>query len=271
MDQLFSGLRSLSLPEIAVPGTGIPFDASLDIAPDDPELVAPPWQLGGQAVLELAQFPVEAVQPFVPAGLDILQTWPGYTLGTTAFIAYDRSPVGSYDELVIAPALVRSRDVLSQWVAVIEVDSDTSRRNGRYQWGLPKQLRSFDYRWQPGRADFTIAPAAGEVPLLQASCLEAIPLRELDLPDWLAPVRTALQDLSVPLQLTNLTQLTYKNAGFVRTAARFEGSATAVRFDQLATEAAPDSPYHLLKLRRPLVGLRFERFSLELGTPSPVL
>ncbi|MBW4697701.1 MAG: acetoacetate decarboxylase family protein [Aphanocapsa lilacina HA4352-LM1] len=270
IDQLFSGLRNLSLPDIGVPGTGTPSDPSLDVPMDDPELVMPPWQVGGQAALELAQFPVEAVRPFVPAGLEILQTWPGYTLGTVAFIAYDESPIGPYNELVIAPALVRSGDVISQWVAVMDVDSEVSRRNGRFQWGLPKQLRTFEYTWQPGRADFAVRRAPDLSALVTASCTEALPLHTIDLPEWLSGVRDALQDLSVPLQFGGLNLITYKSGTFLRTAVHFEGGAAAVRFEMRA-EAPDESPYHLLQLRQPLVGLRFERFSFNLAVPTPIV
>lgn len=264
IDQLFSGLENL---RIAVRGSAFPTDPGTDISPEDPEVVAPPWTVTGRAAFELAQFPLEAVRSFVPTDIDILQTWPGYTLGAVAFITYDDSPVGPYNELLVAPALVRYRDYLSLWVGAIDVDSEVSRRNGRYNWGLPKQLRTLNYAWTP--AALSVLDATSHEPLIQASYTDA-PLGEIDLPDWLSGLKSALGNLALPLQTEELRMLTYKAGAYQQTRVRFEGKLRPVSF-RISLPGTQVGAYALLAQRQPLVGLQLERFEIVITSPVAAL
>ncbi len=264
LDSIFSSLRSLPIPPIAVRGTAEPLDPTLDVNRDDPDLIAPPWHVRGRATLEIAQYPLESVRPYVPADIDIVQTWPGYTVGAVAFIAYDDTPVGPYNEVVIAPALVRHRDDFSLWVAAIDVDSESSRRNGRFNWGLPKKIRQFEYAWQPHGAQLKVK-TADSAALIEASYSES-PLSDIDLPEWLESVETTLKNLTVPLNTAGYTLITRKGSSFYRTATRLEGKFVPVTF-QITTTAPSDSPYTVLNVRKPLVGVSFERFEFDLQAP----
>ncbi|MBC8122825.1 MAG: hypothetical protein H7Y22_13415 [Gemmatimonadaceae bacterium] len=263
-EQIFSSFQGLPLPEILVPGTAMPVDPGADIAEDDPTLVPPPWEVAGRAAIEFAQFPIDRVRSHVPLDVDILQTWPGYTFGAIAFITYDRTPVGPYNEIVIAPALVRYRKVLSLWVTSIDVDSEVSYKNGRLNWGLPKEQRSFEYNWHGGGADLTVSSQDGQ--LLSATCTDS-PLREIALPEWMGGLATALRDLTVPLNIEGLAMLTYRKSLYHRTPTRFEGKASPVSF-RMNVSAPEDSPYHLVDRRESLLALAFNPFQLNLSAPG---
>ncbi len=235
---------------VLVPGLAATLDPTLDIEPTDPDLVPPPWSVLSRSALELAQFPVEAVQPYIPADLQIVQTWPGHTLGLTLFVSYEQTPVGAYNEFILAPALVKYRDALSLWVVEIDVDSERSRKNGRFNWGLPKQLRSFLYTWADDRASLKVLGDAAST-LVDASYSHTS-LPSLDLPDW----------------LPQLSLLTYRGGLFQHTPAQVLGKATPASF-RIAVDA-PGTCYDLISQRQPLLGLSFNPARLVLDSPQPI-
>jgi hypothetical protein len=264
LDSVFGTLENL---RVAVRGSAQAVDPGAEVANDAPDLVAPPWQVVGRVALELAQFPLDAVRPFVPVDLDILQTWPGGTLGLVAFISYESTPVGSYNEIVVAPALVRYREAFSLWIAAIDVDSETSLRNGRFQFGLPKQLRALQYQWlTEGGGRFAVDDPADNEALLRASYTDT-PLSDLELPEWLAGVRATLRSLALPLTLDERDLVTYRNSTYQRTRLRFEGTVRPADL-RISVSSARLDAYNLLSLRQSLVGLTCDRFVLDLSPPS---
>ncbi|WP_218081816.1 acetoacetate decarboxylase family protein [Anthocerotibacter panamensis] len=260
----FSGL----LPELLVRGTAPPTDPVAGLDPTDPAVVGPPWTMQGQSVLEFAQFPVDLVRPYIPQDVDIVQTWPGYSLGAVLFICYDQTPIGSYNELVLAPALVRYRSALGLWVTNIDVDSETSRINGRVNWGLPKGITRFTYRWPEdlaGEAEFAVVQEGEQEPFLTATAVPT--LQEIPEPEWLAPVLQNFKNFALPLKLAGSGMLTYRQGLYWNTRSEFEGQGhpTVLR---TRVRAGVEGAYRVIDQRQPLVGLRFPRFTLRLEPPQ---
>ncbi|WP_287129927.1 acetoacetate decarboxylase family protein [Candidatus Cyanaurora vandensis] len=237
------------LAPVVVPGTAIPQDPALDLDPGSHARIPPPWQTRGQAALEFAQFPVALVQDLIP--LDIIQTWPGYTLGVVGFIHYDQTPVGPYNEFIIAPALVRHGTNLSFWVTTMTVDSPASQVNGQSNWGLPKTLGTLDYHW--GEQSFLISGTQGD--LLKASYTN--PTRD---------IVSFLPDLPVPPLSFSLPLLTYTRGKFRAATADFRGAGQLISWRMSALGIDPQ-PYQLVESRETWLGVAFSEFTLTLGAP----
>ena len=86
-------------------------------------------------------------------------------LGLLAFIRYTDSNVGPYDELLwLAPWGLRVGPFRAHSVTHIYVSSEQSRRNGRLEWGIPKQLGRFDVEPAGSRGlRVRVSAAAGPV------------------------------------------------------------------------------------------------------------
>ncbi|MBY0587683.1 acetoacetate decarboxylase family protein [bacterium] len=104
-----------------------------------------PWHLSGQGVQLVQTVDVRDVRRLVPPELSIVSVWPGRTLGVVAFAHYGPGSVLEYDELIIAPAIVRYRGQWGVWVSHIYVNHPLSVQGGRELWGVPKELA--DFRW----------------------------------------------------------------------------------------------------------------------------
>jgi acetoacetate decarboxylase len=102
-----------------------------------------PWQLRGEAIQTLNLVDIDRVRRFVPAELDIVAVFPGKTLGSVYISEYQLGSVLTYNELIIAPALVRDRAKIGGWISHIYVDNPDSAAGGREIWGLPKELAEF--------------------------------------------------------------------------------------------------------------------------------
>jgi hypothetical protein len=88
---------------------------------------------------------IEDVQPLVPPELKIVSIWPGRTLGVVAFAHYGQGSALEYDELIVAPAVVRHGTQWGVWVSHIYVDHPDSLIGGREIWGMPKELAEFHW------------------------------------------------------------------------------------------------------------------------------
>ncbi|MCK9249315.1 MAG: acetoacetate decarboxylase family protein [Solirubrobacteraceae bacterium] len=128
-----------SIPESALT------DELLAALPEEP---APaPWELRARSVMwwgRSGRGARDLVPPAIRRG--------GRTVGRVgAFIRYESTPVGSYDEIIGAIAVRRGRGVVGH-VPFIVVDSAPSVLGGRSNWLLPKGLAEF--HGDPG-ADMT--------------------------------------------------------------------------------------------------------------------
>jgi hypothetical protein len=106
-----------------------------------------PWELAGECVVALVRGARSGAS--LPVGLHPV---PGPLVVTAA--RYTESPVGRYLELAVGePARVGARVGLCMTLMV--VDSPESRRGGRLNWGLPKELGTL--RWLADGDDRTLA------------------------------------------------------------------------------------------------------------------
>lgn len=111
--------------------------------PTIPE-AGPPWELTGRGWVLLSRF-----EPDFYAGCaeipDHLNERGRGDLGVTMFVDYASSDVGPYKELLCAPRRFRFADRRTHWsISTIFVDSEASVVNGRRNWGIPKELATFE-------------------------------------------------------------------------------------------------------------------------------
>jgi hypothetical protein len=164
------------------------------MVPDRPPASAPPpWTLRGNATL-------------------ICQR-----RGILAFVQYTESNVGPYDELLWLAPFQRGPTGRAHRVPAILVSSEASARDGRINWGLPKELARFE-RTQLGADRELVRVTRAEQPV--ASFVRTAPRAGLPLDLRLLPrrARTLVQVLdgycfeTVPaargaVRLTSVSQL----------------------------------------------------------------
>jgi hypothetical protein len=126
------------------------------------------WQPVGHiaTILAVHVVRVEAVRPFVPAGLQIVPVWRGSTLATVLMSDYGEGSTLPSRELAIAGALVHHAGRVAPLITHIYVDSPDSVVGGR-RMGLPKELATFDWR----------GDAAGSVSVARADGVAVLTLR----------------------------------------------------------------------------------------------
>lgn len=107
-----------------------------------------PWTVQGYAILTLHLVSIDRVRPLIPAELEIISVWPGKTIGSVYLSNYGSGSVLEYNELIVAPALVRYQGKIGGWISHIYVDNADSVAGGREIWGLPKELAEFT--WEQG-------------------------------------------------------------------------------------------------------------------------
>jgi Acetoacetate decarboxylase (ADC) len=96
-----------------------------------------PWRLSGECIVGLARG--GGGREPLPSGIERL---PGPCLVLGA--QYDESPVGPYRELAVAePARLGAR--VGMCVTTMVVTTTESRRAGRANWGLPKELGTLEW------------------------------------------------------------------------------------------------------------------------------
>ena len=101
-----------------------------------------PWQLKGKGIILTYCFDKSwvAEQGFLSA--DREGQFRG-GLGFVMLVNYAESPVGPYKELLFIPG--KFQDTRKQSITKIYVDSEDSTRNGRWNWGIPKQTAQIDW------------------------------------------------------------------------------------------------------------------------------
>ena len=118
-----------------------------------------PWFLNGPIHLACNLIDVKRARPAIPPELDIIQVWPGLTLGGLYWAAYQTGSIISYHELIVTSALVRYGGKVGSWISHIYVDNEDSLHGGLDIWQLPKQLACFTWN------DHQITVAQGNQPL----------------------------------------------------------------------------------------------------------
>jgi hypothetical protein len=123
-----------------------------------------PWTLSGNAVAIMRLTPIERIADQVPSPLSVVPILPGRTLSIFYIARYAEPSTVQYHECIVAPALVRRGARVGPWISNIYVDSEASMAAGREIWGLPKQLATFDWKWEErGRIAMTHAEVSFEL------------------------------------------------------------------------------------------------------------
>ena len=111
---------------------------------------------------------VRDVAAYVPAGIEIVRVVPGWTVASTLLSFYGPGSTLEYNELVIAPALVRAGGARGAWVSHIWVDSDDSIIGGR-RMGLPKESARFAWDEERHRRGRCLVSAPDGTPIASVS------------------------------------------------------------------------------------------------------
>jgi hypothetical protein len=101
-----------------------------------------PWRLKGEGIIIAYRFNKTWVEErgFLPG---YLRGRAKSGLGFVMLVDYEQAPVGAYKELLFMPgsfARIGKRSITK-----IYVDSEYSTRNGRYNWGIPKETAAIDW------------------------------------------------------------------------------------------------------------------------------
>lgn len=204
----------------------------------------PPWNLAGHGVQTVHTVDIRDVRPLVPEELSIVQVWPGRTIGVVAFAHYGPGSVLEYDELIVAPALVRHQGRIGVWVSHIYVDDPMSVRGGREIWGVPKELAEFE--WQDDGSVGTVTARQNGMPI----CSTRVRRRW-----WLMRKR---------MQFPTFSRLGGRLI-------RFVGDATGrVGWGRGEVHIPPESPFGSIRMSKPRLALWLDSMSLVCGKPETV-
>ncbi len=102
-----------------------------------------PWLLKGSATQTLHLVEIARARQFVPPHLEIVAVLPGKTIGSVYISEYRSGSILEYNELIVAPALVKNQGKIGGWISHIYVDNHDSVAGGREIWGLPKEMAEF--------------------------------------------------------------------------------------------------------------------------------
>ncbi|MBX9653000.1 acetoacetate decarboxylase family protein [bacterium] len=200
-----------------------------------------PWNLAGCGVQTLQWVDVRDVRKLVPPELSIVQFLPGKTLGVVAFAHYGPGSVLEYDELIIAPAVVRQGAKFGVWITHIYVDHPVSLHGGREIWGVPKELATFE--WQDNGDSSQVAAHARGRTLARV---------EVDRRWWLFRKR-----LRFP---------TFSQRG--DNIIRFVGETSGrLGWGRGKVEIPKESPFHSIRMNRPFLTLWLQEMQLICGEP----
>jgi acetoacetate decarboxylase len=102
-----------------------------------------PWLLTGSATQSLHLVEIDRARQFVPPQLEIVAVLPGKTIGSIYLSEYQTGSILEYNELIVAPALIKNQGKIGGWISHIYVDNPDSVAGGREIWGLPKEMAEF--------------------------------------------------------------------------------------------------------------------------------
>ncbi len=105
------------------------------------QLKPSPWQLNGKGYIILYHFSRKSLSTIQPTIHDNLIAQPG--IGGMMIVDYQHSDIGSYQELLLIPGLVRHQNQKYRTITNIYVSTEVSIINGIRNWGIPKQLAHF--------------------------------------------------------------------------------------------------------------------------------
>ncbi len=109
--------------------------------------VAAPWKLRGEGFILVYKFSRDWVENQGQLHFYLEGKFKG-GLGYLMMVNYKESPVGPYRELLLIPGKFSPQN--KQSITKIYVDSEVSTRNGRINWGIPKETLTFDWKEHKG-------------------------------------------------------------------------------------------------------------------------
>lgn len=95
-----------------------------------------PWTLKGEGIILVYKFNRKWVEENGLLAPHLKGNFIG-GLGFVMLVNYHESPVGPYKELLIIPGKFKPHK--KQSISKIYVDSEESTKNGRHNWGIPKE------------------------------------------------------------------------------------------------------------------------------------
>jgi hypothetical protein len=153
-----------------------------------------PWKLQGEGFILAFRFKKQWVSQN-PLFTDEQQQNFSGGLGYLMLVNYQKSPVGPYYELLLIPGKFKPNG--KQTISHIFVDSESSTKNGRYNWGIPKHTVPF--LWQKSGNLETIGVGTEDNPIFFA---------ELEVGKMPFPVSTSLLPIRLEQELEGKTYLT---------------------------------------------------------------
>jgi acetoacetate decarboxylase len=109
-----------------------------------------PWTLKGYGFVTLHLVDVSQAEKYIPNDLDIVQVFPGKTIGGVVLGKYEPGSSLTYGELIVVPGLVRQGTNIGAWISHIYVDDLNSVAGGHQIWGLPKEEAQFFWQSEGG-------------------------------------------------------------------------------------------------------------------------
>ncbi|MGE5605223.1 MAG: acetoacetate decarboxylase family protein [Bacteroidota bacterium] len=150
------------------------------------ELVAAPWNLTGDGYIMSFKFPANFIDGNCFLSAEQKKAYAGGT-GCIMLANYQSSNVGPYSELLFIPGKFNYHRKKLYTVSKIYVSTEASLRNGRNNWGLPKELATFSFTkdgnniekikiTHEGAPIMDIVIQASGLPLPVNTCLTPYPL-----------------------------------------------------------------------------------------------
>ena len=104
-----------------------------------------PWHLSGEGYILNYWLNPQVIEQFMPFGLKKSKFG---RLVQIMLVRYHSSPVGPYDELLFLDHASNGLNMHSH-IPKIYVSSQASVDEGRYHWGIPKELAQFEWSFSP--------------------------------------------------------------------------------------------------------------------------
>ena len=104
-----------------------------------------PWHLSGEGYILNYWLNPQLIEQFIPFGLERAKLG---RLVQIMLVRYESSPVGAYDELLFLDHKSNGLNMHS-YIPKIYVSSQASVDEGRYHWGIPKELAQFEWSFSP--------------------------------------------------------------------------------------------------------------------------
>lgn len=128
-----------------LPSNNQEFKKTESLLADKNQKLLAPWRLKGKGFAFYYQFDKNFIldKTFLPNNFKS----SGFgTMGVVMLINYTDSPVGEFNELLIAPAKFDTSGIRKYYISKSYVDSKEAMAAGRKNWGIPREMARFDWK-----------------------------------------------------------------------------------------------------------------------------